>query len=89
MKKKELVFNNIGKNVNQFSDFDEMFKYSGLDYKVGTTQTYFQIHGTKDYKPLEDKQCIYNIDTNEPLGVVGRGYNIIQNRDAFKIIKNV
>jgi hypothetical protein len=87
MQKKEIIFQNIGKNVETFNSYDEMINYSGLNYEVAHAPVYSFLPENKEYNRIEGKRLIYNKNTGQPINVMTDSYKIIQNADAFSIIK--
>jgi len=56
--------------------------HGGLDFDVATQPAYFDFNGQR--VSMEGKYATYRTDNGEYLGCVGKGYQIVQNRDAFK-----
>jgi phage/plasmid-like protein (TIGR03299 family) len=78
-----VLFNNVGCSVEQYSDYDEMFKYSGLDYEVIDEPVY-----NFDGVGVPNCKCTTNTSTGKPIGIVGSNYEVIQNKDVFGCIKD-
>lgn len=90
---KEKAWHGLGQIVEQYPTSGEAIKHAGLDYEVvksplftkgsGITQTANGIEiGSSE---LEVPNYFANIrtDNNAILGVVGKDYHIVQNREAF------
>ncbi|MFV8367801.1 DUF932 domain-containing protein [Flavobacterium sp. XS1P27] len=90
---KEKAWHGLGQIVEQYPTSEEAIKFAGLDYEVvksplftkgsGIIQTADSIEiGSNE---LEVPNYFANIrtDNNAVLGVVGKDYHIVQNREAF------
>jgi len=87
------AWHNLGQVVEQYPTSEEAIKYAGLNYEVIKTPLYtrgsgiIQTTGSIEIRDNEIEVPGYfaNIrsDNNSVLGVVGRDYHIVQNRDAF------
>lgn len=87
------AWHGLGQIVEQYPTSEEAIQHAGLDYEVvksplftkgsGITETADGIEiGSNE---LEVPNCFANIrtDNNAVLGVVGKDYHIVQNREAF------
>lgn len=87
------AWHGLGQIVEQYPTSEEAIRHAGLDYEVvksplftkgsGITETADGIEiGSNE---LEVPNCFANIrtDNNTVLGVVGKDYHIVQNREAF------
>ena len=87
------AWHGLGQIVEQYTTSEEAIRHAGLDYEVvksplftkgsGITETADGIEiGSNE---LEVPNCFANIrtDNNAVLGVVGKDYHIVQNREAF------
>ncbi|MCC2599498.1 MULTISPECIES: DUF932 domain-containing protein [Sphingobacterium] len=87
------AWHGLGQIVEQYPTSEEAIRHAGLDYEVvksplftkgsGITETADGIEiGSNE---LEVPNCFANIrtDNNAVLGVVGKDYHIVQNREAF------
>ncbi|ATL48932.1 alpha/beta hydrolase [Chitinophaga caeni] len=87
------AWHNLGQIVEQYPTSEEAIKCAGLDYEVVKSPLYTKGSGiihTGDSIEIQDREIAVpgyfaNIrsDNNTVLGVVGRDYHIVQNREAF------
>ncbi|WDF45956.1 DUF932 domain-containing protein [Chryseobacterium sp. KACC 21268] len=90
---KEKAWHNLGQIVQHYPTSEEAIKFAGLDYEVEKSPLF-----TKDAGIIENDNGIEMIDSalevpnyfanirtdnNTVLGVVGKDYQIVQNREAF------
>ena len=90
---KEKAWHGLGQIVEQYPTSAEAIKHAGLDYEVIKAPLYTKASGiieTADgieigNNELEVSNYFANIrtDNNTVLGVVGKDYHIVQNREAF------
>lgn len=90
---KEKAWHGLGQIVEQYPTSEEAIKYAGLDYEVVKSPLFTNglelITDLNDldlnHKTLEVPNYFANIrtDNNTVLGVVGKDYHIVQNREAF------
>ena len=77
---REATWSKVGKSVEGAKSIDECLKIAGLDYNVGLAPVYYGdnnvIPGT--YASVRDDGHYY--------GVVGKNYNVVQNRDALDFV---
>lgn len=90
---KEKVWHNLGQLVEEYPTSEEAIKFAGLDYEVEKSVLFTKGSGIIE----EDDNIIMNdselavpnyfanirTDNNTVLGVVGKDYQIVQNREAF------
>jgi phage/plasmid-like protein (TIGR03299 family) len=63
---------------------EEAIKLANLDYEVAKTSIHAKIiKETDNWAEFKDRFATYRTDTNQPLGIVGGRYEIVQNREAF------
>lgn len=87
------AWHNLGQIVQDYPTSGEAIKYAGLDYEViksplytkgsGIIQTTGSIEIRDNEIEVPDYFANIRSDNNAVLGVVGRDYHIVQNRDAF------
>lgn len=58
---------------------------SGLNYTVGIRPTPFMLPDG-DWVAVPDSFTTYREDTNQPMGVVGKGYRPVQNLESYSIL---
>ncbi|MFH6936015.1 DUF932 domain-containing protein [Flavobacterium sp. FlaQc-30] len=90
---KEKAWHGLGQTVEQYPTSAEAIKYAGLDYQVAKSPLYTkgsEILVTREgievgSSELAVPDCFATIrtDSNAVLGVVGKDYHIVQNREAF------
>ena len=96
---KQKAWHGLGQIVDGCQSSGDAIQFAGLDYQVVKTPLFTsQIHQT-----LQENVTIFHdeltevsgyfatcrADNGKPLGVVGPGYQIIQNRDAFTFFDSV
>lgn len=78
----------LGQLVQDYPTSAEAIRFAGLDYEV-VKEDLFTTRFNADAQPMDNQRRIQTHyatmrpDTGEVLGIVGRDYEIIQNRDAF------
>ena len=65
---------------------DEALEQSGTAWEVEAVPLYTGV-GENDYLALEHHRATKRLDTGAILGVVGPGYHVLQNREAFEILQ--
>ncbi|WP_313578140.1 DUF932 domain-containing protein [Chishuiella sp.] len=89
---KEKAWHGLGQIVNEYPTSEQAIKYAGLDYEViksplftNGSEIITDSEFTEVNKMLEVPKYFANIrtDNNTVLGVVGKDYHIVQNREAF------
>jgi phage/plasmid-like protein (TIGR03299 family) len=90
---KEKAWHNLGQVVTDYPTSAEAIKFAGLDYEVVKSPLYTTgsdlIQAGEDLETNHPQINVPNYfanvrsDNNAVLGVVGKDYHIIQNRDAF------
>ncbi len=90
---KEKAWHNLGQIVEQYPTSSEAIKHAGLDYEVAKTPIFTKGSGIVETangmeiggNELNVPNYFANIrtDNNAVLGVVGKDYQIVQNREAF------
>ncbi|TRW27103.1 DUF945 domain-containing protein [Flavobacterium zepuense] len=89
---KEKAWHNLGQIVTEYPTSAEAIKHAGLDYEVAKAPLYTKgsdiiqtASGLETGGEVAVPNYFANVrtDNNAVLGVVGRDYHIVQNRDAF------
>lgn len=90
---KEKAWHNLGQIVQEYPTSEEAIKFAGLDYEVEKSPLFTKGAGIIENNngiemidsELEVPNYFANIrtDNNTVLGVVGKDYHIVQNREAF------
>jgi phage/plasmid-like protein (TIGR03299 family) len=96
---KEKAWHNLGQVVTDYPTSAEAIKHAGLDYEVVKSPLYTTgnnlIQASQDLETADLKISVPNYfanvrsDNNAVLGVVGKDYHIIQNRDAFSFFDSI
>ncbi|TXF78873.1 DUF932 domain-containing protein [Chryseobacterium sp.] len=96
---KEKAWHNLGQVVQEYPTSEEAIKFAGLDYEVEKSALFTKGSGIIENKDgliitdseLEVPDYFANIrtDNNIVLGVVGKDYQIIQNREAFSFFDSI
>jgi len=90
---KEKAWHGLGQIVEQYPTSAEAIRHAGLDYEVAKSPLYTKASGIIENADsvgngtaeLSVPDCFATIrtDKNTVLGVVGKDYHIVQNREAF------
>lgn len=96
---KEKVWHNLGQIVEEHPTSEEAIKFAGLDYEVEKSPLFTKGTGLVESQDglkvsdseLEVPNYFANIrtDNNTVLGVVGKDYHIVQNREAFSFFDSI
>lgn len=91
---KQKAWHGLGQIVQEYPTSAEAIKFAGLDYEVVKSQlfTYGRDRTIGNNGDIEegsqiimpDNFATMRTDTNEVFGVVGKDYQIVQNREAFE-----
>jgi phage/plasmid-like protein (TIGR03299 family) len=96
---KQKAWHGLGKIIQDYPTSEEAIKHAGLDYEVikaplftyGRAMTIGNdgeiLEGGQ--LPVPDYYSTLRTDTNTVLGVVGKDYQIVQNRDAFSFFDSI
>lgn len=97
--KRSLYFEQIGVNVNNATSAETAIKLSGLDFEVQKFPMSFNVKTKSDWngQPIwvdvphafPNQFVTARTDTMEPLGVVGKNYEILQNTEAFDFLDSL
>lgn len=96
---KEKAWHNLGQLVQEHPTSEEAIKFAGLDYDVEKSPLFTKGSGILENdnsiemidSELEVPNYFANIrtDNNTVLGVVGKDYHIVQNREAFSFFDSI
>lgn len=75
---KEIAWHGLGKLVQDHPTSEEAIIYAGLDYEVQKQPIF-----TDSQDEIKDFFATVRTDTKQVLGVVGKKYEVVQNRTAF------
>ena len=80
----------IGYGREISGSLSDCIKQAGLDYKVAMTPAYFNPTApTGDFSQVPKRYVTYRTDNNQPFGVVGSRYAVIQNEAMFAFLEYV
>jgi len=91
---KEKAWHGLGQIVQDYPTSAEAIKFAGLDYEVVKEDIYTTSYNS-DGQPMDFTKRIkthfatMRRDTGEVLGIVGKDYEIIQNKDAFTFFDSI
>lgn len=95
----EKAWHNLGQLVEEHPTSEEAIKFAGLDYEVEKSVLFTKASGIieeddniiMNNSELEVPNYFANIrtDNNTVLGVVGKDYQIVQNREAFSFFDSI
>lgn len=89
---KEKAWHGLGQIVQDYPTSAEAIQFAGLDYEVIKTELFTHSRATTDDNGEITEGGILSVsnfyatqrtDTKQVLGVVGKDYEVVQNRDAF------
>jgi phage/plasmid-like protein (TIGR03299 family) len=96
---KEKAWHNLGQIVQDYPTSEEAIRFAGLDYEVikspmftkGTGLSVGDNNTVTAYRhmPVPNYYATMRNDNNTVLGVVGKDYQIVQNRDAFSFFDSI
>ena len=96
---KEKAWHNLGQVVTDYPTSADAIKYAELDYQVVKSPLYTKgndiVITAKGFETAAPQVSVPNYyanvrsDNNAVLGVVGKDYHIIQNRDAFNFFDSI
>lgn len=91
---KEKAWHGLGQVVDQFPTSTDAIHHAGLDYQVEksnlfTAGSYLEGFDEIASIPVPGYYATMRIDNNTVLGVVGKDYQIVQNRDAFTFFDSI
>lgn len=78
---REIAWHKLGQIVDSAMTTKEAIELANLDYTVDKKPLHIEVGGK--YIEVPRKFATYRTDNNQPLGVVGEKYEILQNKDAF------
>src|SRR6187399_2583114 len=91
---KEKAWHGLGQIVQDYPTSTEALKFAGLDYEV-TKEDIYTTSYNSDGQPMDFTKRIkthfatMRKDTGDVLGVVGKDYEIVQNKDAFTFFDSI
>lgn len=91
---KEKAWHGLGQVVQDYPTSEEAIRFAGLDYEVVKEDIYTTSYNS-DGQPMDFSKRIkthfatMRPNTGEVLGIVGKDYEIVQNRDAFSFFDSI
>ena len=79
---KERPWHGLGVVVEKAPTIEEAIELANLGWEVQKTDIQ-----TLDGTQIPDKKAMMRMDTKQCLGIVGNGYNVLQNKEAFKFFE--
>jgi phage/plasmid-like protein (TIGR03299 family) len=91
---KEMAWHGLGRIVEQYPNSKDAISHAGLDYQVEKADLIALIKKTTNQHesgsaPVPGYFATMRMDNNAVLGVVGKDYQIVQNRDAFTFFDSI
>ena len=83
----EKPWHGLGTRLDNVATSAEAIVASGLGWEVKKEQIFFKRDNL--FLPFEREFATVRTDKNIPLGIVGEGYSVLQNKDAFKFFDAV
>lgn len=84
----ETPWHHLGQQLQPGASLDVWAKQSGMDFEILGAPVTFKAASGKTY-PQGTKQVLYRADTDEPLGVVGNKYKVVQPIQILEFFKNL
>lgn len=85
---RKTYFDGLGTVIENATTSEEAIKLSKLDYEVVKTPL-FTKNSMGFITPVANNFATMRTDTNQILGVVGKNYNILQNKEAFDFLDSL
>ncbi|SKB43671.1 DUF932 domain-containing protein [Dyadobacter psychrophilus] len=91
---REKAWHGLGQIVDQYPTSQEAIVHAGLDYQVEKTKLFTEGHLKNEGQIMPAISvpgffATMRTDTNAVFGVVGKDYQIVQNRDAFTFFDSI
>jgi phage/plasmid-like protein (TIGR03299 family) len=89
---KEKAWHGLGQIVDQYPTSGEAIEHAGLNYQVqkaGLSAANLSSPNANEYVPVPNFYATMRTDSGAILGVVGKDYQIVQNRDAFTFFDSI
>lgn len=81
----EKPWHGLGTKINENATMDEVIEAAGLDWTVSTRPVFQQVEN-QAFREIERYQLIVRDDTQAVLGLSGKRFTPLQNRDAFRAL---
>lgn len=82
---RKTYFDSVGEKIQDAQNLEQAIKIAGLDFNVVKEKLYVQ----KPLRVVSDSFATIREDTKEVLGIVGKNYNILQNKEAFDFLDDL
>lgn len=91
---KEKAWHRLGQIVDQYPNSKDAISHAGLDYQVEKADLTARVKNSANQQlsgsaPVPGYFATMRTDNNAVLGVVGKDYQIVQNRDAFTFFDSI
>ena len=87
---KEKAWHGLGQVIEQYPTSAEALNFAGLDYTVEKQKIYTQQNEYENPQiSVPNFFATLRTDTKDVLGVVGKDYEIVQNKDAFNFFDSI
>lgn len=89
---RKAFYEGMGVTIDNCTSLESALKLSGLDFEVEKKPLYFadvMENGYPNFIEIKDQFSTVRSDTKQSLGVVGKDYNILQNREAFDFLDDI
>ncbi|ACT92201.1 DUF932 domain-containing protein [Dyadobacter fermentans] len=91
---KEKAWHGLGQIVDQYPNSKDAISHAGLDYQVEKADLTARVKNSSNQQvsgsaPVPGYFATVRTDNNAVLGVVGKDYQIVQNRDAFTFFDSI
>jgi phage/plasmid-like protein (TIGR03299 family) len=83
------AWHRLGTELQEACTAEQAIVHAGLDYEVVKAPLVAETPCMGGFADVPDFMATMRADTNEILGVVGKGYKVIQNREAFSFFDGV
>ncbi|WP_317897140.1 DUF932 domain-containing protein [Aurantibacillus circumpalustris] len=81
------AWHGLGTIVENAMTSEQAIKLANLDYEVSKVPVNANVEGLM--LPVADKFATMRKDTNDIFGIVGKGYTVVQNQDAFGFFDSI
>ena len=87
--KKERAWHRLGQVFDGEMTVATALAASHADYTVASSPVYYNLDGNGGFVENPDYKHIFRTDTNQILGLVTKGYGIVQNAEAFDFVNQL
>lgn len=79
----------LGQTVNANATIAEWQKAGGLEWEAKRAEVFYQAENDTGMSKFPEKSVLYRSDTNKPLSVVSKDYNIVQPADILNFFSEI